>query len=210
MIKDLGALTYFLGVQVERTKAGMHLCQSKYIGEILREAGLQESNPVATPYYRAKDEDRTLFDRPSDFRQLLGSLQYLQMTRPDIAFATNKLSQTTHSPTMSDWTHLKRVLRYLKGTASHGITLHRHSSHSLTVYTDADWAGDTDDRRSTSAYVTYLGPNIISWSSRKQRTVSRTSTEAEYRALATVASEVLWLFAARNRLPNGYSPKNLV
>ncbi|CAN1334404.1 Retrovirus-related Pol polyprotein from transposon RE2 [Linum perenne] len=193
MVKDLGALSYFLGVQVARSATSMHLTQTKYIGDLLSKAGLSDSNPVATPYYHPKSEDVTPFDRPSDFRQLLGSLQYLQMTRPDIAYATNKLSQSMHSPTLTDWTQLKRVLRYLKGTMTQGITLHRHPSHSLTVYSDADWAGDTTDRRSTGAYVTYLGPNIISWSSRKQRTVSRSSTEAEYRALAAAASEVLWL-----------------
>ncbi|CAN1314677.1 Retrovirus-related Pol polyprotein from transposon RE2 [Linum perenne] len=161
--------------------------------ELLRKAGLVESNPVATPYYHPKTDDTTPFDRPSDFRTLLGGLQYLQMTRPDIAYATNKLSQRMHSPTITDWVLLKRVLRYLKGTSTHGISLSRHSSHSLMVYTDADWAGDSMDRRSTSGYATYLGPNIISWSSKKQRTVSRSSTEAEYRALAIASSEVLWL-----------------
>ncbi|CAN1283134.1 Retrovirus-related Pol polyprotein from transposon RE2 [Linum perenne] len=194
-LKDLGRLSYFLGVEVHRTDSTLHLSQGKYIADLLHKAGLQTSNPVATPYYtpkhaHAQDE---LFDRPTDFRQLLDGLQYLQITRPDISYAVNRLSQTMHSPSVSDWTQLKRVLRYLKGTPTHGITLYRHSSHHLSVFTDADWAGDTVDRRSTSAYVTYLGPNIISWSSRKQRTVSRSSTEAEYRALATASSEILWL-----------------
>ncbi|CAN1323102.1 Retrovirus-related Pol polyprotein from transposon RE2 [Linum perenne] len=193
-LKDLGSLSYFLGVQVTRTATNLHMCQEKYIHELLIKSGLHEANPVATPYYKPKmDNDAKLFDRPTLFRQLLGGLQYLQMTRPDIAYTTNKLSQTMHSPSTTDWVNLKRVLRYLKGTTTHGITLTRHNSHILSVYTDADWAGDTTDRRSTSAYVTYLGPNIISWSSKKQRTVSRSSTEAEYRALATASSELLWL-----------------
>ncbi|CAN1261943.1 Uncharacterized mitochondrial protein AtMg00810, partial [Linum perenne] len=166
-VKDLGALNYFLGIQVNRTSDSLHLTQSKYIMELLVKAGLAESNPVATPYYQPKIEDTSPFARPSDFRVLLGGLQYLQMTRPDIAYATNKLSQRMHAPTVTDWVLLKRVLGYLKGTPTHGISLTRHPSHSLTVYTDADWAGDSVDRRSTSAYVTYLGPNIISWSSKK-------------------------------------------
>ncbi|CAN1822050.1 Retrovirus-related Pol polyprotein from transposon RE2, partial [Linum perenne] len=151
---------------------GMHLSQPKYIMELLAKAKLSDAKPVATPLYKPVDDDDKLFEDPQLYRQLLGGLQYLHMTRPDISYATNRLAQSMHSPTMTNWMQLKRVLRYLK---------------------DADWAGDNKDRRSTSAYVAYLGSNIISWSSRKQRTVSRSSTEAEYRALATAASEVLWL-----------------
>ncbi|CAN1322455.1 Retrovirus-related Pol polyprotein from transposon RE2 [Linum perenne] len=192
-LKDLGKLNYFLGIEVRRTASTLHLSQTKFIHDLLCKAGMQHSSPVATPYYTPKHEQVEQFDRPTEFRQLLGGLQYLQMTRPDISYAVNRLSQTMHSPTTGDWVQLKRVLRYLKGTTTHGITLQSHPLHTLSIFTDADWAGDTTDRRSTSAYVTYLGPNIISWSSRKQRTVSRSSTEAEYRALATASSEVLWL-----------------
>ncbi|CAN1242006.1 Retrovirus-related Pol polyprotein from transposon RE2 [Linum perenne] len=122
-IKDLGPISYFLGVQVSRTPDSLHLSQTKYIMELLGKAGLVDSNPVATPYYHPKTDDTTPFARPSDFRILLGGLQYLQMTRPDIAYATNKLSQRMHAPTVSDWVLLKRVLRYLKGTSTHGISL---------------------------------------------------------------------------------------
>ncbi|CAN1330795.1 Retrovirus-related Pol polyprotein from transposon RE2 [Linum perenne] len=172
---------------------GMHLSQPKYIMELLAKAKLSDAKPVATPLYKPVDDDDKLFEDPQLYRQLLGGLQYLHMTRPDISYATNRLAQSMHSPTMTNWMQLKRVLRYLKGTTTHGIYLKQNTAHTLSIYTDADWAGDNKDRRSTSAYVAYLGSNIISWSSRKQRTVSRSSTEAEYRALATAASEVLWL-----------------
>ncbi|CAN1321975.1 Retrovirus-related Pol polyprotein from transposon RE1 [Linum perenne] len=166
-LKDLGRLSYFLGIEVSQSTTCMHLTQTKYMKELLKKAGLHDSNPVATPYYTAKVKNNEPFDRPTEFRQLLGSLQYLQMTRPDISYAVNKLSQTMHAPSMTDWVHLKRVLRYLKGTLTHGITFRGHPMHTLSVYTDADWAGDEADRRSTSAYATYLGPNLISWTSRK-------------------------------------------
>ncbi|CAN1340551.1 Retrovirus-related Pol polyprotein from transposon RE2 [Linum perenne] len=186
-LKDLDALNYFLGVEVSRSPTTLQLTQTKYIRDLLCKAGMQHSAPVATPYFTPKTAQPEPFARPQEFRQLLGGLQYLQMTRPDISYAVNRLSQTMHSPTDGDWVQLKRVLLYLKGTPTHGITLHQSPIHNLSVFTDADWAGDASDRRSTSAYVTYLGPNIISWSSRKQRTVSRSSTEAEYRALATAS-----------------------
>ncbi|CAN1136868.1 Retrovirus-related Pol polyprotein from transposon RE1 [Linum perenne] len=122
-LKDLGRLSYFLGIEVNQSTACMHLTQTKYIKELLKKAGLHASNPVAMPYYKAKVTDIEPFHRPTEFRQLLGILQYLQMTRPDISYVVNKLSQTMHAPSMTDWVHLKRVLRYLKGTLTHGITL---------------------------------------------------------------------------------------
>ncbi|CAN1759561.1 Retrovirus-related Pol polyprotein from transposon RE2 [Linum perenne] len=154
--------------------------------------------------YKPTDDSNEEYDNPHLFRQLLGGLQYLHMTRPDISYATNRLAQAMHAPTVDHWTQLKRVLRYLKGTTTHGVMIKPSSSYALSIYTDADWAGDHHDRRSTSAYVAYLGSNIISWTSRKQRTVSRSSTEAEYRALATAASEILWLASLLHEI--GFTP----
>ncbi|CAN1217133.1 Uncharacterized mitochondrial protein AtMg00810 [Linum perenne] len=162
-LKNLGPLHYFLGVQVTRNRAGLHLSQPKYINELVAKANLTQANPVATPLYKLADDDSAPFEDPHLYRQILGGLQYLHMTRPDIAYATNKLAQAMHSPTNTHWTQLKRVLRYLKGTSMHGIHIKPCTSHSLSIYTDADWAGDSIDRRSTSAYVAYLGSNIVSW-----------------------------------------------
>ncbi|CAN1266351.1 Retrovirus-related Pol polyprotein from transposon RE2 [Linum perenne] len=203
-LKDLGPLHYFLGIQVRRREAGMHLSQPKYIEELIAKANLSESKPVATPMYKPADENNEEFDNPQLYRQLLGGLQYLHMTRPDIAYATNRLAQSMHNPSISHWMQLKRVLRYLRGTTEQGIMIKPSPSDHLSIYTDADWAGDNQDRRSTSAYVAYLGSNIISWTSRKQRTVSRSSTEAEYRALATAASKILWLLSLLHEI--GWPP----
>ena len=120
----------------------------------------------------------------TEYRSIIGALQYCTITRPDIAVAVNKLCQFMHAPTDVHLQAVKQVLRYLKGTGHHDLLLHRSPVHSLYCYTDADWASCPDNRRNTSAYCIFLGHNLISWSSSKQKVVSRSSTESEYRALA--------------------------
>jgi hypothetical protein len=115
------------------------------------------------------------------------------VTRPDLTFAVNKASQFMFEPTDDHWQMVKRILRYIKGTLSLGLTFQPGSHLALHAYSDADWAGCPDDRRSTTGFAVYLGPNLISWSSKKQPTVSRSSTEAEYRSLAVTASELTWI-----------------
>ena len=105
------------------------------------------------------------FRDPTLYRSIVGALQYMTLTRPDIAFAVNKISQFMHNPTDDHWATVKRILRYLKSTLSSELHLWSSSSHILSVYSDADWAGCSDDRRSTSGYCIFLGPNLISWSS---------------------------------------------
>ncbi|KAK0605174.1 hypothetical protein LWI29_023729 [Acer saccharum] len=195
-IKDLGGLSYFLGVEVTSCSAGLFLSQQKYITDLLHRTKMFDAKPVSTPL--PTDHSITLLDGTSltdatEFRRVIGALQYLSFTRPDIAFAVNKLAQFMHRPTTGHWSLAKRLLRYLRGTLGFGLVLHRNSSFSLHAFSDADWAGNQDDRSSTSAYVVFLGSNAISWCSRKQRSIARSSTEAEYRAVATTASEVIWL-----------------
>ena len=115
---------------------------------------------------------------------MIGALQYLSLTRPGISFAVNKLSQFMHRP-----------LCYLKNTIFHGISIRNTSNPALTCFSDADWAGSLDDRKSTSAYIIFLGPTPISWSSKKQRAIARSSIEAEYRALAIAVVESMWLLS---------------
>ncbi|KAL6293121.1 hypothetical protein ACE6H2_001263 [Prunus campanulata] len=132
-MKDLGKLTYFLGLQVQYTSAGIHVNQSKY-------ATVLDGVPLSDPAL---------------YRSLVGGLQYLTFSRPDIAFAVNTLCQFMHTPTEPHFAAVKRVLRYLAGTLTHGIHFTSGDVH-LQAYSDADWAGDVNDRRSTTGYVVFL------------------------------------------------------
>ena len=122
----------------------------------------------------------------------VGDLQDLTITRPDITFAVNQVCQFMHRPTNVHWVAVKRILRYLKHSYDHGVVYHRGSLH-VVAYLDADYARDPNNRYSTGGYEIFLGPNLISWSSKKQKTISRSSTEAEYRQLAYTAAELSWL-----------------
>lgn len=195
-LKNLGDLSYFLGMEASRTPAGLLLTQTKYITDLLQKTKMVNSKPVATPMSSSDTLTLTtgaVLDDPTEYRATVGSLQYLGLTRPDIAFAVNRLSQYMHRPTTVHWDAVKRVLRYLAGTPTKGIFFSASSPSTLHAYSDADWAGSHDDYLSTGAYIVYLGKQPISWSSKKQSGVARSSTEAEYRALAAAASEVKWL-----------------
>ncbi|GJW51190.1 putative RNA-directed DNA polymerase [Tanacetum coccineum] len=218
-LKDLGPLNYFLGIEIVPHVSGILLSQKKYILELLQSAGLSNCNPVSSPMVTSSSlslDDSTAFSNPVKYRQVVGSLQYVTLSRPDIAFAVNKVCQYMHAPTENHWSAVKRILRYLHGTVEHGMLIRRSSGSTLQAFTDvlwkgnpdtsleafsdADWAGDSDDRRSTGGFAIYLGSNLISWTARKQRTVSRSSTEAEYKALADTVAELTWLQALLNEL----------
>lgn len=195
-MKDMGEIHYFLGIQAQYHDQGLFLNQTTYAEEILYEAGMAAANPVPTPLPSRLDDvfkDTELFSEPTYFRSLAGKLQYLTLTRPDIQFAVNFVCQRMHSPTMSDFNLLKRILRYIRGTAQYGIHLFKHPSLSLSAFSDSDWAGCHDTRRSTTGFCTLLGPNVVSWCAKRQPTISRSSTEAEYRALAQTACELTWM-----------------
>jgi hypothetical protein len=197
-MKDLGDLHYFLGVSVTRVTNGLHLSQSRYISDILTRTKMSTAKPISSPM--AANSSLSKFSGSSFgditlYRSTVGALQYLSLTRPDIAFAVSKVSQFMHDPRDIHWSAVKRILRYLKFTIDHGLLIRKCSSTQLFAYSDADWAGCPDDRKSTSGYCVFLGSNILSWSSKKQPTVSRSSTEAEYKAVANAAAELLWIQA---------------
>ena len=181
-IKDLGTLHQFLGVEVISTPSGLFLSQHRHIVDLLSRFSMAGAKEVSAPL--SFTETLLLTDGSpkvdsSTYGSIVGSLQYLAITRPDVSFAVNKLSQFMHAPTQLHLQALKRVLRYLKGTIHHGLFLNRQSPITLTAFSDSDWGGIKDNGRSTTAYILYLGSNIISWRSARQKSVSRSSTEAE-------------------------------
>ncbi|XP_043694160.1 uncharacterized mitochondrial protein AtMg00810-like [Telopea speciosissima] len=134
-----------------------------------------------------------LHDNPTEYRSMVGALQYVTLTLSDVAFSINRAYQYMHAPTKNHWQVVKRILLYLKSTSSHGLLLERSPSRRLQTVSDADWAGDGSDRKSTGGFAIFLGPNLISWKLRKQCTVACSSTEPEYKALADASVELIWL-----------------
>ncbi|KAK9073175.1 hypothetical protein SSX86_007499 [Deinandra increscens subsp. villosa] len=194
-IKDLGELSYFLGLEVTSHDSGLFLSQSKYATDILDRAKMLDAKPMSTPL--ASDVTFTTagqpFEDPTLYRSLVGALQYLTITRPDISYVVNQVSQFLQHPTVTHFQHVKRILRYIKGTLDFGLTFSRSKCPNILGYSDADWARCIETRRSTYGYSIYLGGNLVSWSVKKQPTVARSSCESEYRAMANTAAEIVWV-----------------
>ncbi|XP_058189451.1 uncharacterized protein LOC131307050 [Rhododendron vialii] len=152
-MKDLGLVSYFLGISVQSHDHGYFLSQSKYAGKILAKAGMVECKPCATPIALesvSSTTDSPPFGNPSLYRSIIGALQYLTITRPELAYAVNQACQHMASPTTADFTTVKRLLRYVQGTIDHGLSF-TPGSFNLQAFSDFDWAGDSIDRRSTSS-----------------------------------------------------------
>ncbi|XP_057487612.1 uncharacterized mitochondrial protein AtMg00810-like [Actinidia eriantha] len=195
-MKDLGPLRYFLGIEVAFSPKGYLLSQSKYIADILEHACLTDTRTVQTPLelnVRYSPTDGTPLPDPSLYRTIVGSLVYLTITCPDIVYAIHIVSQFVTSPTTVHWVVILRILRYLRGTQFQSLLLPFTSSLQLHAYSDADWASDPIDRKSTTGFCIFLGDSLISWKSKKQSVVSKSSTEAEYRAMASTTTEIVWL-----------------
>jgi histone deacetylase 1/2 len=198
-VKDLGSLNYFLDTEVHHlATGGLVLSQKKYAMELLKRAGLLKCAPATTPMITtdklsAHDGTPLSPDDATRYRSIVGGLQYLTLTRPDISFAVNKVCQYLQAPRDTHWTAVKRILRFVKLTVCHGLTIHRTSATLLSAFSDADWAGNIDDRRSTGGYAIFYGGNLIAWNARKQATVSRSSTESEYKSVANATAEIIWV-----------------
>ncbi|XP_019150281.1 PREDICTED: uncharacterized protein LOC109147086 [Ipomoea nil] len=180
-IRDLGKPRFSLGIEAVDGAGTIVLSQRQYITELLRREGMESCKPLATPASpstQAASHDSNALEDPTPYRQLVGSLMYLLITRPDLAYSVNRLCQFMHNPTQGHWDALNRVLRYVKGSLDIGLRITPSTAPVLHAFSDSDWAGCSVDRKSTGGYAVFLGPNLLSWVSRKQRMVARSSTEA--------------------------------
>ncbi|CAM8976219.1 unnamed protein product [Rhodiola kirilowii] len=194
-LKDLGDLNFFLGIEVHRSSSSLFLSQRKYILDLLDRSNMMGAKPIASP---AEPGSRLCvggdpLTDPHLYRSIVGALQYVTITRPEISYSVNRVCQFMHSPSDHHWAAVKRILRYLKGTIDDGLLFRPSRDSRLVCFADAGWASDPDDCRSQHGFSIYFGGNLVSWSSRKQKVVARSSTEAEYRAIAFASAELIWL-----------------
>jgi len=200
--KDLGNLKYFLGIEVMRSKKGIFLSQRKYVLDLLTEVGKLGVKPCSTPMVPNQQfvKDGEAFSDPERYRKLVGKLNYLTVTRPDISYSVSIVSQFMSSPTVEHWRAVEQILSYLKFAPGRGVLYRNHGHSDIECFSDADWAGSKEDRRSTSGYCVFMGGNLVSWKSKKQNVVSRSSAESEYRAMSQGTCEIVWLVQLLNEV----------
>eukprot|EP01018_Ginkgo_biloba_P011369 Gb_30477 [translate_table: standard] len=195
-MSDLGQLHYFLGIIIWQSGKEIFMSQEKYAMDILKKFNMSDCKPLATPvefglklskYEYSDSVDATLY------RKLIGSLVYLTSTRHDIAYAVSLVSRFMADPKIEHWKTTKRILRYIRGTRDYGLQYKRTINFRLIGYTNEDWAGDIDDRKSTSGFNFSLGTSVIAWRIKKKPTVYLSTAEAEYKAATTTACEAIWL-----------------
>jgi hypothetical protein len=210
-MKDLGIARRFLGMEIEYGKDGsIKIHQNRYIQQLLERHGMADCNPVTTPMDTSvKLSSITSEEAPADAREyasIVGGLMFAAcVTRPDIMCAVGKLSQFLNNPSSKHMSAAKCVLRYLQGTPTLGIT-YRPPPLRLQGYSDADWAGDMDTRRSTTGYIVMLNNGAIAWKSRRQPTVALSTMESEYMALTEATKELKWIRTLLAEL--GYANNN--
>ena len=192
----VGELNYFLGMQVKQTSMGIMLSQSKYANNLVKRFGLENGKdfetPMSTTLKLDKDEKGKSVDQ-SLYRSMIGSLLYLTASRSDICFSVGLCARFQANPKESHLKAVKRIIRYIKGTYTLGLFYSFDTNDILVGYCDADWAGNIDDRKSTSGGCFYVSNNLVSWSSKKQNSVSLSSSEAEYIAAGSACTQLLWM-----------------
>ncbi|KAJ9540982.1 hypothetical protein OSB04_027488 [Centaurea solstitialis] len=196
----MGELTFFLGLQIKQSEKGIFINQGKYVHEMLKKFDLTSCTPMKTPMAPPLSLDKDSKGKPVDvtlYRGMIGSLLYLTTSRPDIMYSTCLCARYQAEPKESHLTAVKRIFRYLKGTPNLGLWYSKDSGFDLTAYSDSDFAGCKIDRKSTTGGCHLLGGKLVSWTSKKQNSVSTSTAEAEYVAAGICCAQVLWL---RNQL----------
>jgi hypothetical protein len=193
---DLGIMKYFLGIEVNQSTKGIFVCQQKYAADIIKRFRMEGCNPVETPIplgtKLSKNDEGPTVDSTL-YKILVGSLLYLTATMLDIMYAASLVSRFMEFSKDSHWKMAKRILRYVAGTLNFGLWYTKSDGNQLSGYTDSDFPGSLDDRKSTSGHGFHLGSNLISWASKKQPIVSIYSAEAEYVTATSASCQVVWL-----------------
>ncbi|KAL2232982.1 uncharacterized protein LOC110011587 [Sesamum indicum] len=174
----------------------MIIIQSKYVRDIVADAGLTQCKATNTPLpagLQLKAASGQQLSNPEPYRRLLGRLLYLSFTRPDICHATQQLSQFMQFPSQNHWEPALHLVRYLKGTLYRGLHFNSNNNFTLEAYCDADWVTCKETRKSLTGYCIFLGGSLISWKTKKQTTVSWSTAEAEYRSMSSTTCELIWI-----------------
>ena len=195
-IKDLGLARYFLGIEIFRSPIGTFLNQRKYVLDILSAAGLTGPKPTKFPLpkgLKLSIDTGTALSNPEPYRRVIGRLLYLTLTRPDISYAVQHLSQFLQHTTDSHYATAMHVLWYLKGTPNKGLFYPATNNLQIVAYTDAAWGTCKMSSKSLTGYYVFLGNSLVFWKTKKQKTVAKSSVEAEYRAMSATTSELDWI-----------------
>ncbi|KAG7533536.1 Zinc finger CCHC-type superfamily [Arabidopsis thaliana x Arabidopsis arenosa] len=192
----VGELNYFLGLQITQSAEGIFISQSTYAKNLIKRFDMQTSKTAHTPMSTAskltKDEAGQAVDQKL-YRAMIGSLLYLTASRPDLCYSVGLCARYQACPRVSHLNAVKRIIKYVKGTVEYGLFYTKHTNHNLAGFCDADWSGCLDGRRSTSGGCFFLGNNLIAWHSKKQNCVSISSTQAEYIAMGSCCTQLLWM-----------------
>ncbi|XP_068638413.1 uncharacterized mitochondrial protein AtMg00810-like [Aristolochia californica] len=195
-LKDLGCLKHFLGLEIAQSKAGIVLSQRHYTLQLLEDSGYLACKPTSVPMdpkLHLTTTDGDLLLDITHYRRLVEKLLYLTLSRPDITFAIHKLTQFVAQPRLPHLQAVHHLFHYLKTSPGQGLLFSSTSSLQVRAYYDADWGSCLDSRRSTTGFCIFIGDSLVSWKAKKHTTVSRSSIEAEYRALSSTTSEIIWL-----------------
>jgi hypothetical protein len=179
----IGELNYFLGLQVKQSSEGIFISQSKYAKDLVKRFGLDGKSHARTPMSTNIKINSDLAGKPVDptlYRSMIGSLLYLTASRSDIAFSVGVCAHFQANPKEFHLTKVKRILRYVNDTLLYGIWYSRETNLAVAGYSDADWAGNADERKNTSGGCFYVGNNLVAWMSRKQASISLSIAEAKY------------------------------
>lgn len=193
-MKDLGQVTTYLGVDIKYEKNKIELSQEKYIEKIAKEFEVTNSNRKRTPMEKGLDIKLCEKNDSTGFQSLIGALLYISTgTRPDVSYSVGYLSRYQNYCTKEIFKYGLRILIYLYHTKSESLIFEKCNEDAIVAYVDSDWAADTNDSKSTTGFVIYGRGCPVLWRSIKQKNVSRSSTFAEYYALAECVDEVLFV-----------------